>query len=138
MEKPLKSFKELDSAEEGTLLLIDNPLVGEEVAVVAFKMKELKYPFSDEKGRKSRSDGKNFIYADEENATGDEEIWVYELLGENGGNYSFKEDDDPTNWNIRMIDESHPKYNKNAVSAGKETADAMKIVSEMISKHFGE
>lgn len=137
MEKAIKSFTEL---KEGDLVLIENPLISDDVAVVSSVYKSHKYPITDSNGVKQRSlghvDGKlKFVSAQEEGCVGNEMILHYDLLSNFGGaSYSFKEMDDPSEWNIRLIDESHPKYDKKLAKEGKMFSKMM----DMVSKMFGE
>ena len=136
MEKNIKSFTEL---KEGDLVLIKNPLVGDDVAVVASVHESHKYPITSN-GVKQRSLGHvkgklTFISAKDEGCVGDEMILHYDLLGSfGGGSYSFKEIDDPSEWDIRLIDESHPKFDKKLANDGK----SFSIMMGMFSKMFGE
>lgn len=120
MEKKLISFKDV---KVGEIFLIDNPLFEEDVTVCASIMKVNKYPISEKNGRKLRmvddsSNGRTKPeYADEVGDKGDEMINEYTFLSSNVGDYMFKEDDIPV-WNIRQIDEEHPKYDKKLVKEG--------------------
>jgi len=77
----------------------------------------LRYSFSDSTGRKKRSLGRDannqlkFVYADDEGCIGDEEIKCVGITME-CGDLTLNEDDDLTDWNIRKVDKTHPKYNK--------------------------
>lgn len=138
METQIKSFKEIK--KPGQLFLIDNPIMKDDVVAFFGKLETYKYPIGDDKGNRCRSlgmvDGKlKFVNAKDENAVGDEMINEYTFVSENvGGNYTFLEDDDPTAWNIRIIDKKHPKYNKLLCDEGKMFAQQMKGI-ELLFNH---
>lgn len=137
MEKAIKSFTEL---KEGDLVLVKNPLINDDVAVVSCVHKSYKYPITDSNGVKQRSlghvNGKlKFVSAQDEGCVGDEMILHYDLLSNfGGGSYSFKEIDDPSEWDIRLIDESHPKFDKKLAKQGESFSKMMGVFSKM----FGE
>jgi hypothetical protein len=72
-----------------------------------------------------------FINAEDEGCIGDEEQWTYDFVGETGGSYTFNEDDDPTDWNVKLIDKKHPKYNKEIESYGKQMSAMINKISKM-------
>lgn len=117
MEKQIKSFSEIEKA--GQVVLIKNPIIGDnDVAVCSGIHETYKYPIGDSNGRKSRSLGRvknklKFVYADEVGDTGNEMIKEYFFTSNVAGDYTFKEDDDPTKWNVRLIDSKHKLYDKN-------------------------
>jgi hypothetical protein len=141
MEKKINIITEL--IKEGQIVLIKNQFMGDkdgdDVAVYSGKIKTYKYPIGDKDGRKCRSLGRNdkgvieFKY-DEEGSTGEEMIYDYSLLGKNGGSYNFDEFDDISSWDIRIIDENHPKYDKNLSKSGKQFDQMLNIFGKM----FGE
>lgn len=137
MEKTIKSFSEL--TKPGQLLLVDNPLIKDDLVVFSTKHKTHKYPITDSNGRKCRSLGRvggsiHFEYADQVGDTGKEMIWEYNFESSQAGSYTFKEDDSPLNWNFRLIDETHPKYDKKMASFGGQFHSMM----GMMAKMFGE
>lgn len=137
MEKAIKSFSEL--TKPGQLLLVDNPLIKDDLVVFSTKHKTHKYPITDSTGRKCRSLGRvggsiHFEYADQVGDTGKEMIWEYNFESSQAGSYTLKEDDSPLTWNFRLIDETHPKYDKKMASFGGQFHSMM----GMISKMFGE
>jgi hypothetical protein len=137
MEKTLKSFSEL--TKPGQLLLVDNPLIKDDLVVFSTKHKTHKYSITDFNGRKCRSLGRvggsiQFEYADQVGDTGKEMIWEYNFESSQSVSYTFKEDDSPLTWNFRLIDETHPKYDKKIASFGGQFHSMM----GMMVKMFGE
>lgn len=137
MEQILKSFSEL--TKPGQLLLVDNPLIKDDLVVFSTKHKTHKYPIG-QNGRKCRSLGRvngggvQFEYADQVGDTGNEMIWEYNFESSTAGSYTFKEGDSPLNWNFRLIDENHPKYDSKLASFGGQFHSMM----GMMAKMFGE
>jgi hypothetical protein len=43
---------------------------------------------------------------------GNEDGTTYYFMGDYGSSFTPKESDDPTIWNVRVIDKKHPKYDK--------------------------
>jgi hypothetical protein len=133
MEKNIKSFTEL---KEGDLVLIKNHLVGDDVAVVVSVYKSHKYPITSN-GVRQRSLGLvngnlAFISAKDEGCVGDEMILHYDLLGSfANGSYSFNEMDNPSEWSVRLIDESHPKFDRKLSNDGKSFSEMMGMFSKM-------
>lgn len=138
MEKQIKSFSEL--GKEGQLVLISNPLLKDDVAVLSSKHKSYKYPIGDSTNKiKSRNTHVNGVLtnikATDEGCKGDEMELEYTFLSNfGGGSYTFSESDDPTPWNIRIIDETHPKYDSKLSGEGQQFSNMM----GMFSKMFGE
>lgn len=138
METKIKSFKEL--GRPGQVLLIDNPLVKDDVCVLSSVMKTYKYAISDQSGRKYRMIDDPLTgrtkpdYADQNGETGSEKIDEYCILSSKAGSYTFEEDADPTAWNIRIITKDHPKYDKNVAKSGKQFGSMMNMMKNI----FGE
>lgn len=136
MEKKLNSFTEL--TKPGQLLLVDNPLIKDDLVVFSTKHKTHKYPITSN-GRKLRNvsqptGGIKPVYADTVGDTGNEMIWEYGFESSTAGSYTFDETDSPKGWNFRIIDENHPKYDKKFALYG----NMMNNVMKMAAKMFGE
>lgn len=118
MEKQIKLFNEL---KPGDLLLIDNPLIKDDVAVVSTIIDVHKYPISDSTGRKSYMKDRKPVYADQNGETGNEMIKEYGISSSKAGDYNFREDDTDVIplWNIRLIDNTHPKWDQKLSNSGK-------------------
>jgi hypothetical protein len=134
MEKKIESFNEL---EVGNLVLIDNPLQKDSLASVTLIHKTQKYPIIDSNGNRQRSLGRvngsiQFVNAVDEGCTGDEKILEYNLNG--FGSYTFKEDDDPKAWNIRLIDNTHPKWDDKMSNGGKQFSNMMGFFAKMLGE----
>lgn len=139
METKIKSFKEL--RKPGQVLLIDNPLIKDDVCVLSSVMKTYKYPISDSAGRRHRMiDNKSGRvmpdYADQNGETGNEMIDEYSILSSKAGSYTFKEDDDPKLWNVRIISKDHPKYDKSIAKSGKQFGSMMNMMSKLFGENF--
>lgn len=120
-ETPIESLSELKIGDE---VLIDNPMRKDDLCVVMMIYDTHKYPIRSD-GRKYRSlgrgeDGKlQFVYADESGDMGDEMIKEYAFQSSEEGDYNFTEDDDISEWNIRLIGLDHPRYDPELAKYGK-------------------
>jgi hypothetical protein len=117
MEKQIKSFKEL---KLGDLVLIESPMTKEDdICVVSSILPTHKYPISDVgSSRRYYFKDRKPVYADECGDTGNEMIKEYGISSSKSGEYTFKEDDEPI-WNIRLIDNTHPKWDSSLSRNGK-------------------
>lgn len=112
--KKIKSVKELKT---GDCVLVKNPMTnGDTFGVVVFTHKVDKYPFTDNDGKKSRTETKKngqvvWVYPEQENCVGNEKIKELDIMSE-FGDYNFNEDKELTDWNVRRINSTHPLYNK--------------------------
>jgi hypothetical protein len=131
MEKKINKFKEL---KVGDVLLIDNPIIKDDVCVLSSIHETYKYPISDKNGRKwYNKDIDNKIVpicADVIGETGEEMINEYCILSSKAGSYDFREDDVPI-WNISVIDKNHPKYDESISNAGKKFGSMFDMFSKM-------
>lgn len=123
--KAIESFSEIKKG--GQLVLISNPLFGEDICIFTSKFKDEKYPITSD-GKKMRSLGRDneqkkiiFISAEDEGCTGNEKIFHYCFVSSFSGSYEFKETDDPKAYNIRLIEPNDPEYkkDKNLLKFGK-------------------
>lgn len=71
METKIKSFTELKA---GDLVLIDNPMLKDDLAIVSTIIDTYKYPITDSSGRKSYMKDRKPVYADQNGDTGNEMI----------------------------------------------------------------
>ena len=133
MEKKIKSFNEL---KVGDLVLIESPVsrtfkgkVEDDLCVVSSIIPTYKYPIGDQSGRKFYMKNRQPVYADECGDTGKEMINEWHLTSSIMGEYNFREDDDVI-WNIRLIDETHPKWNSKFSKHGK----TMDSIIDMFAK----
>ena len=131
MEKPIKSFTEL---KLGDLVLIESPMskmtLGEtedDLCVVTSIIPTHKYPISYVDSpyacapvtpRKYYIKDRKIVYADECGDTGNEMIKEWGISSSVGGEYTFREDDEPI-WNIRLIDKTHPRWDSKLSRNGK-------------------
>jgi len=115
METQIKSFTELKA---GDLVLIDNPMTKDDLAIVSTIIDTYKYPISEKSGRKLYLKDRVAHYADELGDTGNEMIKEWGISSTTAGEYTFREDDTPI-WNIRLISKEHPRYDKKLASQGK-------------------
>lgn len=131
MEKQIKSFNEL---KPGDLLLIDNPLIKDDVAVVSTIFDVHKYPISDSNGRKSYMKDRKPVYADQNGETGDEMIKEWGISSSKAGDYNFREDDTDiiTIWNIRLIDNTHPKWDQKLSNSGKSMGSLFNLFGKFL------
>jgi hypothetical protein len=136
-EEKINSVLDLN---KGDCVLI-NGFNGDMFGCVSSEIQSLKYSFGDTNGRKSRSLGIdtnnkiNFVYADEEGNTGDETIKDISIIAENGV-FNLDEDDDLIELNIRRIDNTHPKYNKNIEKNANNMSKAMSMLETMFGKDW--
>lgn len=134
MEKEIKSFTELKA---GDLVLIQSPMSRitgipkDDLAVVTTIIPTHKYPIGDSTGRKLFYRDRKAVYADEQGDTGDEMVMEYGITSSDAGEYTFREDDEPI-WNIRLIDETHPRYDAGLARQGRMSGG----VFDMLSKFF--
>jgi hypothetical protein len=124
-ETIIKTIDELENLKPGQLILFKS-FTEDVLGVFASKQQENKYPII-ENGKKYRSDGYNsktkkikLISAASEGASGDEKIYEYTFLDEHGVSLTLDEHVDLKLWNIRLIDNTHPRYNNQLVKTGKE------------------
>lgn len=126
MEKQIKSFNEL---KIGDLVLIESPVskmsgkLEDDLCVVSSIIDTYKYPISDVGStRKYFTKDRKPVYADECGEIGNEMIKEWGISSSVGGEYTFREDDEPI-WNIRLIDKTHPmwdsKLSRNGKASGK-------------------
>ena len=108
------NFKDI---QVGDLVIFDNPLLGEDVTVCSSIIDSYKYPITSA-GRKMYMKDRKPVYADEMGETGNEMIKEYHFMSNQVGDYTFREDDDPTTWNMKKIDKSHPKWDDNLSKSG--------------------
>ncbi len=131
MEKLIKSFNEL---KVGDLVLIVSPMTKEdEVCVVSSIIQTHKYPISNVGcNRKYYYKDRKAVYADECGEIGNEMINEYGISS-GAGEYTFREDDEPI-WNIRLIDKSHPKWDRGLEMSGKLQSSVLNIFGSLFSK----
>jgi len=123
METPIKSFTEL---KLGDLVLIESPMskmiLGDhedDLCVVTSIIPTHKYPISDVGStRKYYIKDRKPVYADENGEVGNEMIKEWGISSSVGGEYTFREDDEPI-WNIRLIDKTHPRWDSKLSRNGK-------------------
>ena len=123
MEKQIKSFREL---KLGDLVLIESPMSAcilgnteDDLAVVTSIIPTHKYPISDVGStRKYYIKDRKPVYADENGDVGNEMIKEWGISSSVGGEYTFREDDEPI-WNIRIIDKTHPRWDSKLSRNGK-------------------
>lgn len=120
------NFKDI---QIGDLVIFDNPFLGEDVTVCASIIDTYKYPITSA-GRKFYMKDSKAVYADEQGETGNEMIKEYQFMSNQVGNYTFREDDDPTTWNMRKIDKSHPKWDNKLSKSGKQFNGIMSMFSK--------
>lgn len=60
----------------------------------------------------------------------------YSILSSKAGSYTFKEDDDPKLWNVRIISKDHPKYDKSIAKSGKKFGSMMNMMSKLFGENF--
>lgn len=130
MEKKIKSFTEL---KVGDLVLIESPMsqmtgtIQEDLCVVSSIIDTYKYPISNAgSSRKFRMANRVAVYADQQGDTGNEMIKEYEIESSLHGSYTFLEDDVPV-WNIRLIDKTHPRYDRKISMQGKVTSTLLNM-----------
>jgi len=130
MEKKIKSFTEL---KVGDLVLIESPMsqmtgtIQEDLCVVSSIIDTHKYPISNAgSSRKFRMVNRVAVYADQCGDTGNEMIKEYEIESSLHGSYTFLEDDAPV-WNIRLIDKTHPRWDRKLSVQGKMTSTLLNM-----------
>ncbi len=134
MEKPIKSFTEL---KLGDLVLIESPMskmtLGEpedDLCVVTSIIPTHKYPISDVGStRKYYIKDRKPVYADELGEVGNEMIKEWGISS-SVGEYTFREDDEPI-WNIRLIDETHPKWDSKLSRNGKASGKMLNMLGKL-------
>ena len=114
-ETQIKSFTELKA---GDLVLIDNPMTKDDLAIVSTIIDTYKYPITEQSGRKLYFKDRKAYYADKCGDTGNEMIKEWGISSTTAGEYTFREDDTPV-WNIRLISKDHQRYDKKLASQGK-------------------
>ena len=133
MEKQIKSFSEL---HVGDLVLIESPVhkmsgnVIDDLCVVNSIIPTYKYPITEQSGRKCYMKDRIPYYADEIGDVGNEMIKEWSISSSIMGEYTFREDDKPI-WNIRLIDESHPRYDSKFANHGKMMGGAISLLAKM-------
>ncbi len=134
MEKPIKSFTEL---KLGDLVLIESPIskmsgnTEDDLCVVTSIIPTHKYPISDVGStRKYFMRNRKPVYADECGDIGNEMIKEWGISSSVSGEYTFREDDEPI-WNIRLIDETHPKWNSQLSKNGKASGKMLNMFSKL-------
>lgn len=132
MENKLMSF---NGVKVGQQFLIDNPLLGEDLVVCVSVIDSHKYSITsnDRKLRmiEDKTTGRTKPqYADESGDNGDEMIKEYCFASSKMGDYTFDECDDPC-WNIRQIDETHPKYDKSLTSYANQFDSMLNMFAKM-------
>lgn len=128
MEKQIKSFTELKA---GDLVLIDNPMLKDDLAIVSTIIDTYKYPITDSSGRKSYMKDRKPVYADQNGDTGNEMIKEWGISSTTAGEYTFREDDEPI-WNIRLISKDHPRYDKKLAKSGKMMGDMFNMLGKFL------
>ncbi len=134
MERKIKSFNEL---KLGDLVLIESPMskmtLGEtedDLCVVTSIIPTHKYPISDVGStRKYFIKDRKPVYADECGETGNEMIKEWGISS-SVGEYTFREDDEPI-WNIRLIDETHPKWDSQLSKNGKASGKMLNMLGKL-------
>ena len=131
METKIKSFTELKA---GDLVLIESPMSRisgkDDLAVVSTIISVHKYCITDSTGRKLFFRDRKAVYADECGDTGNEMIREFGISSSEHGEYTFREDDDPI-WNIRLIDETHPRYDAKLAKNGKMSGNMFAIMEKL-------
>lgn len=128
METQIKSFTELKA---GDLVLIDNSILKDDLAIVSTIIDTYKYPITDSSGRKSYMKDRKPVYADQNGDTGNEMIKEWGISSTTAGEYTFREDDEPI-WNIRLISKDHPRYDKKLAKSGKMMGDMFDMLSKFL------
>ena len=128
MEKQIKSFTELKA---GDLVLIDNPMTKDDLAIVSTIIDTYKYPITEQSGRKLYFKDRKAHYADQNGDTGNEMIKEWGISSTTAGEYTFREDDTPV-WNIRLISKDHPRYDKKLATQGKNVGDMFDLFSKFL------
>ena len=144
METPIKSFTEL---KLGDLVLIESPMskmtLGEtedDLCVVTSIIPTHKYPISyvgspydcaPATPRKYYIKDRKIVYADECGDTGNEMIKEWGISSSVGGEYTFREDDEPI-WNIRLIDKTHPKWDSKLSRNGKVSGKMLNMFGKLL------
>jgi hypothetical protein len=102
-------------------VIFNNPFLGEDVTVCSSITDSYKYPINSN-GRFFYMKDRKPIYADEVGETGTEMIKEYHFMSSQSGDYTFREDDvdGPTNWNMKKIDKTHPKWDDSLSESGKQ------------------
>ncbi len=134
MEKQIKSFNEL---KLGDLVLIESPMskmsgnTEEDLCVVTSIIPTHKYPISDVGStRKYYIKDRKPVYADELGEIGNEMIKEWGISSSVGGEYTFREDDEPI-WNIRLIDETHPRWDSKLSRNGKVSGKMLNMFGKL-------
>ena len=134
MEKQIKSFNEL---KLGDLVLIESPMskmsgnTEDDLCVVTSIIPTHKYPISDVGStRKYYIKDRKPVYADELGEIGNEMIKEWGISSSVGGEYTFREDDEPI-WNIRLIDETHPRWDSKLSRNGKVSGKMLNMFGKL-------
>ena len=135
MEKQIKSFTEL---KLGDLVLIESPMSKmsgnneDDLCVVTSIIPTHKYPISDVGStRKYYIKDRKPVYADENGEIGNEMIKEWGISSSVGGEYTFREDDEPI-WNIRLIDKTHPKWDSKLSRNGKVSGKMLNMFGKLL------
>ena len=129
MEDKINSVLELN---EGDCVLITSPL-GDLFGHVSVIHQTYRYCISDKDGKLRYDDNRKTIRPQDEGCIGDEKIREIDIIAE-VGTFNFTEDKELTTWNVRRIDKTHPKYNKDIAEGG----DMMSNMMNMFKGMFGE
>lgn len=132
MEKVIQSFSEL---KVGDLVLIDGPIIKDDLCVVSSIIPTYKYPITEQSGRKFYNKQINGVltsfYADQCGDTGNEMINECMISSSTAGDYTFRLDDEPI-WNIRLIDKTHSRWDSKLSKSGK----MMNSMLSMLERFF--
>jgi hypothetical protein len=135
MEKQIKSFTEL---KLGDLVLIESPMskmsgnTEDDLCVVTSIIPTHKYPISYVGStRKYYIKDRKPVYADECGEIGNEMIKEWGISSSVGGEYTFREDDEPI-WNIRLIDKTHPKWDSKLSRNGKVSGKMLNMFGKLL------
>lgn len=88
-----------------------------------------KYCITDSTVRKLFFRDRKAVYADECGDTGNEMIREFGISSPEHGEY-LREDDDPI-WNIRLIDETHPRYDAKLAKNGKLSGNMFAMMEKL-------
>ena len=143
MEKQIKSFTEL---KLGDLVLIESPMskmsgnTEDDLCVVTSIISTHKYPISyvgspyactPATTRQYYIKDRKPVYADENGEIGNEMIKEWGISSSVGGEYTFREDDEPI-WNIRLIDKTHPKWDSKLSRNGKVSGKMLNMFGKLL------
>jgi hypothetical protein len=100
-------------------------------------METYRYAITNSNGDRCRSLGRvngsiKFVNAKDEGCSGDEMIFEVGLASKIAGNYTFNEDDDISTFNIRLIDNTHPKWDSKFSNYGKTFSYMIKMMEKFL------